>query len=507
MIKRDKWSSQIGFLLAAIGSAIGLGNIWRFSYMAYENGGGAFLVPYFVALVTAGIPLMILEYGLGHKKHGSSALSFAKVGRRYEWLGWWMPIFVMFGIMFYYSVIIGWCTNYAIYSLNLKWGTNTENFFLHQYLGLSSGVGELGGIRPNILWSTALIWLIMWLICYREVAHGIERACKLFMPLLFVLTLILIIWGCTLEGAALGLKWYLKPDWAKIANWKVWVAAYGQIFFTLSLGFGIMVTYASYLPKKSDLVQNAVITSVTNCLYSFFAGFAVFSVLGYMAQAKGLPIDKVVKSGPTLAFVVYPEAISRLPFLNSLFGLIFFVTLVIAGLSSGISIIEAMSSSLIDKFNLPRGRTVSILCIVGFLGSLLFATQGGLYLLDIVDHFLNQYGLVLAGLLECIIVGWIMRARVLRHHINSISKWRINKLWDFFVKFAIPALLLVMVINELLGEFVEPYYGGYGSTFILLVGVGWVVVTLVLAVVVSRYPWQPEKLKYEHKPEEDQLMV
>lgn len=506
MLERDKWGSQAGFLLAAIGSAVGLGNIWRFSYMAYENGGGAFLVPYFVALITTGLPLMILEYGLGHKKHGSSALSFAKIGRQHEWLGWWMPIFVMFGIMFYYSVIIGWCINYSVYSITLKWGANTESFFLKDFLGLSSGVGELGSIRPHILWSTALTWGVMWVICYREVAHGIEKACKVFMPLLFFLTLILIVWGCTLEGAFEGLKWYLKPDWSKIANWEVWIAAYGQIFFTLSLGFGIMITYASYLPKRSDLVKNAVIISFTNCFYSFIAGFAVFSVLGYMALQKGVAIDKVVKSGPTLAFVVYPEAISSLPFFNNLFGFIFFVTLVIAGISSGISIIEAMSSALIDKFNIHRGKTVSGLCIVGFLGSLLFTTQGGLYLLDIVDHFLNQYGLVLAGLLECIIVGWILKAKVLRHHVNAVSKWKINKVWDIFIKFVIPAFLLVMVGKEFLGEYYEPY-GGYGRKFTLLIGAGWVLATLVLAIIVSIYPWEPEKLKYEHKPEEDQLII
>jgi NSS family neurotransmitter:Na+ symporter len=506
MVERDKWNSQAGFLFAAIGSAVGLGNIWRFSYMAYENGGGAFLVPYFTALLTAGLPLMILEYGLGHKKHGSSALSFAKVGRKYEWLGWWMPIFVMFGIMFYYSVIIGWCVNYAVYSVNLKWGADTESFFLHQYLNISSGIGELGGLRPDILWSTALVWVIMWVICYRKIAHGIERACEVFMPLLFVLTMILIVWGCTLDGAIEGLKWYLKPDWSKIADWNVWVAAYGQIFFTLSLGFGIMITYASYLPKRSDLVQNAIITSFANCLYSFLAGFAVFSVLGYMSLQKGVPIEQVVKSGPALAFVVYPEAISRLPFMNSVFGLIFFLTLVIAGLSSGISIIEAMSSALIDKFNLRRGRTVSVLCLTGLLGSLLFTTQGGLYLLDLLDHFLNQYGLVLAGLLECIIVGWVMKAKILRHHVNAISKWKINKLWDFLIKFLVPALLLVMVVNELIGEFTKPY-GGFGLKFILLIGVGWVVVTLIMAIITSLSPWDPEKLKYEHKPEDDELMV
>ncbi len=505
-MERPKWNSQAGFLMAAIGSAVGLGNIWRFSYMAYENGGGAFLVPYFIALITTGIPLMILEYGLGHKKQGSSALSFAKIGRKYEWLGWWMPTFVMFGIMLYYAVIIGWCINFLVYSVNLRWGSDTQSFFLKEYLNLSSGVGEIGGLQLQIVAATLLAWGINWGICYRGVAHGIEKASEVFMPLLFVLTLTLVLWGVTLEGAGEGLKWYLTPDWGKIMDWRVWMAAYGQIFFTLSLGFGIMITYASYLPAKTDLVKNAVITSVTNCLYSFIAGFAVFSVLGYMAQQKGVAVSEVVKSGPSLAFVAYPEAISRLPFFNNLFGLIFFFTLVIAGISSGISLIEAMASALIDKFAFSRQRTITVLCALGALGSIIFTTRSGLFWLDILDHFLNHYGLVLAGLFECLIVGWVLKAHVLREHINLVSNWKINRLWDFLIKYWTPGLLIVMLLIQFKEEFTH-LYGGYSATALLSIGVSWVLATLLLAIIFSLFSWKKSKLEYKHKPEEDKLLV
>jgi NSS family neurotransmitter:Na+ symporter len=503
---RITWGSQIGFLFAAIGSAVGLGNIWRFSYMAYENGGGAFLIPYFVALLTAGIPLLILEFGLGHKKHGASSLAFAKIGRGFEWLGWWMPVFATFGIMLFYTVVIGWCVNYVFYSFNLAWGTDPQAFFLKDFLNLSSGVFQLGGIPFHLLASLASVWFITWFICFREVNHGIEKACMIFMPLLFLLTLILVGWGLTLPGASEGIKWYLTPDFSKIANWEVWIAAYGQIFFTLTLGFGVMIAYSSYLPKRTDIVKNAIITSLTNCFYSFVAGFAVFSVLGYMSVKSGLPIEKVVKSGPTLAFVAYPQAISLLPFFRELFGIIFFGALVIAGISSGISLIEAFSRAVTDKFDLKRERVVTVLCAMGFLGSLIFASGAGLYWLDIVDHYINQYGLVLAGILECLVVGWFLKAHVLRTHINAVSDWNINRFWNFAISILTPGILFVILISNLLGELREPY-GGYDVPALLLLGGLWLLATILVGIALGIPKWDKRKLEYDHFAEEDKLLV
>jgi len=502
--KRGAFSSNLGFLLAAIGSAIGLGNIWRFSYMAYTNGGGAFLVPYFIALFTAGIPLLILEYGLGHREQASAPLAFAKVWRRTEWLGWWMPLFVMFGIMLYYQVVIGWCANFTVFSFNLAWGANTQDFFLNQYLRITASPGELGGLRPIIVIATGLMWLITWFITFQEVHRGIERACKIFMPVLLGTTLILIVWGLTLPGAWTGIKYYLQPEWGKLLDFKVWMAAYGQIFFTLSIGFGIMIAYASYLPRKSDLVMNAWVTSLTNCIYSFLAGFAVFSILGYLAISKGIPIDQVIQSGPTLAFVVFPEAISKLPFLRELFGILFFSALTIAGLSSGVSIIEALTSAIMDKFKISRKWIVSVLCGLGFFGSLIFATGGGLYWLDIVDHFLNQYGLILAGLLQCVIVGYILKAGVLREYINKTAQMKLYRGWDLMIKYLTPAILLLMLLRSFYTELLKGY-GGYSTTALLSIGVSWLLATLAVAILLSVYPWEPARLRKDHAPESDEL--
>jgi len=516
-IERSIWKSNLGFLLASIGSAIGLGNVWRFSYMAHQYGGGAFLVPYLVALLIAGIPIMILEYGLGHYQKASSPLSFVRINPRFEWLGWWMPVVAMFGIMLYYSVIIGWCINYLFFSLTLSWGPDTQAFFFEEFLQLSDSADHLGGVRVPILFSTMLVWVLCWLICFRDIRHGIEKASMIFMPLLFLLTLIIVVWTVFLEGASDAIfNNYLHADWSKInlfsgdaevrsSAGEVWAAAFGQIFFTLSLGFGIMITYASYLPKKTDISKNAFITCIVNCIYSLFAGLAVFGIVGFMAKSQGVGFEDAIKGGPQLAFVVYPKAISLLPSFNSIFGGLFFLMLVIAGLTSGVSLIEAFTCSITDKFNWSRQRVATAVCLAGFLGSIIFTTRSGLYLLDIADHFITNYGLVVGGLLECVIIGWILKATVLRDHVNRFGIG-IHKTWLFFIKYTTPLILVYLVYLSCSGD-MKKNYGDYPTDQLVIYGVGWMLICLVLALVLAFRPWGAAKLKRRHRPEDEDLLV
>jgi NSS family neurotransmitter:Na+ symporter len=505
--KRGLWGSKVGFLLAAIGSAIGLGNIWRFSYMVHEYGGGAFLIPYFVALLVAGIPLMILEYTLGHRERASSPLAFARIRTGWEWIGWWMPIVALFGIMLYYSVVIGWCINYFFLAFNLSWGADTQSFFFNDFLQVSESPFVLGGIRIPILAATFVVWFLCWVICYREVNHGIEKACMIFMPMLFLLTLILIGWTLRLDGAWEAVRsHYLKADFTRLRDWRVWTAAVGQIFFTLSLGFGIMITYASYLPRKADIVGNALWTTLINCAYSFFAGFTVFGIVGFMAQSKGVPMDQVIKSGPQLAFVVYPEAIQNLPFARNAFGAVFFLVLIVAGLSSGISLIEAFTCALVDKFDWKRGTVVSAVCAMGFLGAIVFTTRAGLLILDIADHFITNYGLVFGGLLECLLVGWLLKAQVARAYVKHTGGVPLGWWWDVCVRYATPILLVLILAQALIAEIREAY-GGYTQDQLIVFGVGWLMVTAVASVIMTFYPWKPAKLQHTHIPEEEHLLT
>jgi len=496
---RPQWRSHMGFILAAIGSAVGLGNIWRFSYLCYENGGGAFLVPYFIALLTVGIPLMILELGIGHRMRGSAPLSLAKISRRWEWLGWWAVIIVMFGIMLYYAVIIAWCLRYVFYAANLAWGADPNAFFFNEFLKISSGPFDIGGIQFSIILSLLAVWVIHWFIVFFGVQNGVERANKIFMPLLFILILILVAWSLSLEGAKEGVRVYLTPDFSKLSNVQIWIDAFSQIFFTLSLGFGIMIAYASYLPKKVNIVKDALIISLGNAAFSFVAGFAVFGTLGYMAYSTNQPVADVVSESIGLAFVAYPQAISLMPdpTLAKLFGVLFFSTLVIAGISSGISILEAFGSAIIDKFNCKRKAVITTLCVIGFFGGIVFTTNGGLFWLDIADHFITHYGLVTIGLLECIAIGWIWKASALRNHINQCAPASLSALWDKMIMLVTPAILIWLLIIDLIKEVKVPY-GEYPWMAVLLIGPVWLLIAFIASFFVSMYPWEKD-LEIEKK--------
>ena len=489
-MEREQWKSQFGFLLAAVGSAIGLGNIWRFSYLAYEHGGGAFLIPYLVALLTAGIPLLILEYGIGHERIGSAPLAYAKIDKRWEWLGWWAVLFVMFGIVLYYSVVIAWCMNFFLLSFDLGWGDDPNTFFFKEFLQVSDRPGNIGEVRTPILAALAVVWFINWAVVYRGVQRGIELANKILMPTLLVLIIALVGWSLTLDGASMGIRAYLEPDFSHLSDPKVWIDAYSQIFFTLSLGFGIMIAYASYLPRKADITRNALLTALINSGFSLFAGLAVFSVLGFMATSQNQPMSEVVAQSIGLAFVAYPKAVSLMPGGN-LFGALFFLCLVVAGLSSAVSIIEAFVAAMVDKFGVSRQKLVTFISVLGFAGSIVFTTHAGLLWLDIVDHFVTHYGLVSVGIMECFVVGWLFRLPRLRQHINRISSVPLGPWWDFLIKVFVPLVLVIILAGDLYAEFQKPY-GGYSWASLIIIGRDWLLLTLVGAFAIACRPWRTQ---------------
>jgi NSS family neurotransmitter:Na+ symporter len=458
--------------------------------MAYENGGGAFLIPYFFALITAGIPILIMEFSLGHKMLGSAPLTFAKVNRKWEWVGWWQ-VLVSVVIAVYHVAIIAWAFSYMGFSLNQAWGSEPINFFVGDYLGLTDGPFQLGGIRMPILMTLVLSWVIIFFALYGGVKKGIEFANKIFMPLLVVLLVIMLIRSVTLPGAAEGLNFLFKPDFSKIMDPKVWVAAYGQIFFTLSICFAIMLAYSSYLPKKSDINNNAFMTALANCGFSVLAGITVFGILGYMSGSAGVPLSELKLSGVFLAFATFPQAISELPFLQGLFGVLFFLSLVFAGLSSAISINEAVVSAIMDKFDVQRKPTVIIYCLAAFLVSLVFVTGAGLYILDIVDHFINSFGVALAGLVEVILLSWFFNLESVKEHANAISDFKIGSWWNICLKFITPFVLGVMMIQNFYGDLTTAYEGYPVKALITM---GWVVAAaaIIIGIVLSTTKWKNE---------------
>ncbi|MGP4040596.1 sodium-dependent transporter [Gracilibacillus sp. D59] len=470
MENRSQWGTRMGFLLAAIGSAVGLGNIWRFPATAFENGGGAFFVPYLFALLTAGIPLLIMEYTIGHKYRSSSPRSFSKISKGMEWIGWWQ-IFISFVISTYYPVIIAWSIMYAYYSFGTQWGDDPTTFFVGDYLNLVDA-GTFGSIVPTVLIPLLVVWVLVLLFLGRGVKKGIELANRIFIPTLFIVFIIIVIRAVTLPGAMEGLDAFFKPNWDRIFDGSVWVAAYGQIFFSLSIAFAIMITYSSYLPKKSDITNNAFITGFANSSFELLAGIGVFAVLGFMAVQTNTEVSEVVDGGVGLAFMVFPKIISQMP-ASGFFGFLFFASLFLAGLSSMISISETYIAGLQEKFSISRGKAVLFGGGLALIVSLFYATQGGLNLLDTVDHFINNYGVALAGLFEVVAIAWFARSlKDLQNHADSVSDIKLGIWWRICLGIITPVVLGFMMLQNLKTE-VTQAYGDYPIEF--LFNFGWVV--------------------------------
>ncbi len=486
---RDQWGTKLGFILAAVGSAIGLGNIWRYPYIVYENGGGAFLIPYFIALATAGLPILILEYSLGHRYRQGAPAVFHFVRRRWEGLGWWMAA-ITFLISTYYVVILGWCLSFIYFSFGTQWGEDTGAFFIGDYLATSDGAEptgfwDIGGLQWKVLVPTAIAWALVAFLMHRGVSRGIELASRVLMPSLILMLIIIVIRAVTLDGALDGLDVLFTPDFGALTDGSVWVAAYGQVFFSLSIAFSIMIAYSSYLPRRTDLSNTALIVGLSNAGFEFLAAIGVFAALGFLAGVAGVPVTEVVQSGVVLAFVVFPQVISALPAFNSFFGVLFFGALFFAGITSMVSILEAVVAAVREKFDLSRRTAVNWICGIATLISLLYVTRGGLFYLDTVDHFLNSYGLATAGLLEVVLVAWVARTlNDQRRHINAVSYIPMGPWWTVSLKFITPVLLGTMIVYAFWTEITEAY-GGYPASGRLFVGAGAVGLTLLLALALS----------------------
>ncbi len=506
MDQRSQWGTRAGFVLAAIGSAVGLGNIWRFPAVAYENGGGAFFIPYLFALLTAGIPILILEFTMGHKYRGSAPLTYRRMNKKVEGIGWW-AVMVAFVIATYYSVIIAWAISYSYFSLNLAWGDDPTTFLVADYLQVADP-GVIGGLVPGVAIPLLFVWLIVLGILFAGVRKGLEVANRIMIPSLVVVFLIIVIRAITLPGALEGLDAFFKPDFGEILNPSVWVAAYGQIFFSLSIAFAIMITYSSYLPKKSDITNNAFITGFSNSGFELLAGIGVFSVLGFMAQTQGVGVSEVVAGGVGLAFMVFPAIINEFPAFNEFFGLLFFLSLVLAGLTSLMSIVETYVSGISDKFGISRQKAVlfggGFSAIVAFL----FATRGGLNFLDAADYFINQFGVAFLGLVEVVLIAWVLRKLgVFQKHADEISDIKLGAWWKISLGVITPIVLGYMFIDLLRINVFKLFdtdtgnYEGYPDSFILLSGWSVAVGAIVIGILLALLKWKtkPEEGEYDER--------
>lgn len=460
--ERGAWNSKLGFILAASGSAIGLGNIVFFASNAYQFGGGAFYLPYFFALFALGIPVMILEFGLGTMTRRSFPEALYRVaGRKAEFVGWWSIGAAGF-ITMYYIAILGWALGMMFGAFgSLFEGGATAPFAPFQTPTAPDDPSAMVYFFNLITtWSPMLCVLVIWALNILILIRGtktIEAAVRIFVPLMWVFMIVLIVRGLTLPGGTDGVLYLFNPDFDGIRDPNVWKGAFAQMFFSLSLGLGTMTAYASYLPKDADQVNNSLLVSFMNCGFEYLAGIAIFALLfAFSLNPAGTTLS--------LSFFVIPEGLAEFPWGVRLFGFFFFFLIVIAGLTSSISLIEGPASALIDKLGITRAKALTLILIPGVVGSLIYtlptiidpalAGNGtlGLTLLDVMDHWAFSYSLITVGLLECLLVGWVLGADKLRQAVNRYSKFHLGPWFNVMIKFIAPGLLGIVLIWSLISE-------------------------------------------------------
>ncbi|MCQ2960984.1 MAG: sodium-dependent transporter [archaeon] len=444
MSDKNEWGSNLSFVLAMVGSAVGLGNIWRYPYVLYSNGGGAFYIPYIVAILLMGVPFLILEYGVGYNFKSSFPKAIRKIHTNYEFLGWLLPISV-FIIMIYYSCILGWDGIYVILSFFKGWGADPNTFFTATLLQSQESVSGLTTFIPVIAITMLVSWVIIWFISHKDLEEGLGKVSKILVPLLFIIMIVIVAFSLTLPGAMIGLKELFAPDWSLLLNFDIWMAAFGQIIFSLSLGMSIAFTYASYTGEEGDLITNTLSIAFANCAFENFCALGVFSILGYMSLQSGTAVADLVTQGTGLVFIAYPTVLNVLGQYAVVIGPLFFLTIYLAGLTSILSTIEPLAFSIQNKFTWSRKKTMTVLCIIGASISMIYATAYGGTLLGYVDTYINQIAILFGVIMECNLFAWTFNCETLIPALNERSRsLKLGKWWLYIVKYILPLFISIV---------------------------------------------------------------
>ena len=451
MTKKDRgnFGSKLGVILASAGSAVGLGNIWRFPYETGNHGGAAFILIYLGCILLLGLPIMIAEFLIGRHSQANTARAYQILapGTQWRWVGR-MGVLAGFLILGYYSVVAGWTLEYIFEAVSNSFAGKTPAEFISSFQSFSSNPW-----RPA-LWLT-LFLLATHFIIVKGVEKGIEKSSKIMMPTLFIIILVLVGCSVTLPGASRGIEFLLKPDFSKVDG-NVFLGAMGQAFFSLSLGMGCLCTYASYFSKDTKLTRTAFSVGIIDTFVAVLAGFIIFPA----AFSVGIQPD----AGPSLIFITLPnvfqQAFSGIPVLAYIFSVMFYVLLALAALTSTISLHEVVTAYLHEEFNFTRGKAARLVtagCILlGILCSLSLGvtkdfTIFGLGMFDLFDFVTAKLMLPLGGLLISIFTGWYLDKKLVWSEItnNGTLKVPIYKLIIFILKYVAPIAISVIFINEL----------------------------------------------------------
>uniref|UniRef100_A0A674M973 Transporter n=1 Tax=Takifugu rubripes TaxID=31033 RepID=A0A674M973_TAKRU len=474
---RETWSKKVDFLLSVIGYAVDLGNVWRFPYICYQNGGGAFLLPYLLMAVFGGVPLFYMELALGQFHHSGCISIWKHICPIFKGIGFAICIIALY-IAFYYNTIMAWALYYLLSSFQstLPWSTCTnswntancnqymstdhnvtwsntstspaEEFYVRQVLQVhrSPGLHQLGSVS----WQLALCLLFIFTIVFFSIWKGVKTSGKVVWVTAtfpYLVLLVLLIRGATLPGAWRGVVFYLKPDWEKLLSTTVWIDAAAQIFFSLGPGFGVLLAFASYNPFHNNCYKDALITSSVNCLTSFLSGFVIFTVLGYMAEMRQQDVDAVAKdAGPSLLFIIYAEAIANMP-AATFFSIIFFLMIIMLGLDSTFAGLEGVITAVLDEY--PHVLVKRREKFVFGLTEPPLSFQGGAFVVKLFEEYATGPAVITVVLLEVIAVSWFYGTKRFCNDIQVMLGFYPGIFWRVCWVAICPCFLLFIIISFL----------------------------------------------------------
>jgi NSS family neurotransmitter:Na+ symporter len=446
---RETWKTRFGFVLAAAGWSIGLGNIWRFPYVTGKYGGGAFVLLYLICLFVIGIPLFIIEYSLGRESQSSITTGLKKLAPKTKWfIGGWFAIIAVIFVFAYYSMLMGWVAFYLFKSLRAKYLGMSAEQIRAMYTNFTESPLEV------ILWQIGCL-LVLGIIVSRGLVKGVEAFSKVAMPVLFLLLLALGIYSMMLPGAMKGVEFYLKPDLSKI-SFEAFLVALGQVFFSIGVGFGASWVYGSYLSKKADVPGDSTRVALMDTVGALLAGFIIFPAAFAFGINPGTGYD--------LIFVTLPNVFGQMPG-GFVFGILFFFLVTVAAYTSAIADTECISSFLMDELKWDRAKsrakavwlTILGIFIISIPGVLSFGPWkhlkiGGQIIFGFVDSIATNVFLVLAGLSMALFVGWHLGIKKFMDMANQGAKgFRVKPYWGFLIKYVIPLVIISLLISNLVG--------------------------------------------------------
>ena len=479
--KRSTWGSSATFILAAVGSAVGLGNAWRFPNLAAKHGGGAFLLVYLLAMLIIGIPLLMMEISIGRKMKSGAPGALRKMNKKFEPIGW-AATSNAFVIVTYYAVVFAWVIMMAVFSFKFFSMTGNNEAAGGLFQELTKTTFDIKGfdvISIPVLACLLVAWASVY-YCIRNGTKSVEKIIKYLIFLPFLCLGFMAIKGITMPGALEGIRAFFVPNFHALANPELWTDAVGQVFYSMSVVMAIMIAYGSYLSNDTNIARDGFIIAFSDLAVSLLSGIVMFTTM----YGTGMQDMLAQKSGVSLAFLVYPTAIVNLSgsgVFNAIFGFVFYFCLCTLAIDSAFSLVEGISTAVADKFSVDRKKTTIAICVIAGIISLVYTTGGGLAILDIVDNWCNSFTLILVGVIESVAIGWFYKTGIIVDEINTNSKRvKMPKIWfDIAIKVVAPVSLSVLFVWNIINLFTKQN-GVYGYNLVSNILAGWVIFGLCM---------------------------